>query len=229
MYLNKLTDDQKLAFLSISLKLINSDGILDRREQNAIDMMRIEMGLIEEAKLPTGSMEDILSVYDSNNSKIYSFIEWLALAYADDNFSGEEKKIIIGQDTRPSGEIIKKGATQIILDAYNANPSSMLAALKNFKQLEVNNKYLFLGDMFELGNAAEKEHQSIVNYIESNFKSNIFLIGENFFNTNTGENILKFSSFEDLIPVLETLKLSNANLLIKGSRGMALERILDLI
>ncbi len=126
-------------------------------------------------------------------------------------------------------EIIKKGATQIILDAYNANPSSMLAALKNFKQLEVNNKYLFLGDMFELGNAAEKEHQSIVNYIESNFKSNIFLIGENFFNTNTGENILKFSSFEDLIPVLETLKLSNANLLIKGSRGMALERILDLI
>ena len=72
-------------------------------------------------------------------------------------------------------EITKKGSTKIILDAYNANPTSMLAALKNFKQLEVPHKYLFLGDMFELGNAAEEEHQSIVHYIERNFESNIFL------------------------------------------------------
>ncbi len=94
MYLNKLSDEQRLAFLSISQKLINADGILDRREQNAIDMMRIEMGLYEEAKLPTGSIEDIVSVFDSKSSKVYSFIEWLALSYADNNFSGEEQKIL---------------------------------------------------------------------------------------------------------------------------------------
>jgi UDP-N-acetylmuramoyl-tripeptide--D-alanyl-D-alanine ligase len=126
-------------------------------------------------------------------------------------------------------EIIEKGNTKIILDAYNANPTSMLAALENFKQLEVTNKYLFLGDMFELGLAAEQEHQSIVDYVEQNFASNIFLIGENFFKTKTKPTTSTYSSFEDLKPVLKTLKLSDANLLIKGSRGMALERILDLL
>ncbi len=126
-------------------------------------------------------------------------------------------------------EIIEKGTINIILDAYNANPSSMLAALKNFKQLDVDNKYLFLGDMFELGDEAEKEHQSIVEYLKKNFKNNIFLIGENFFKTKTEANILKFSNFEDLKPMLKKIKLSDANLLIKGSRGMALERILDFI
>jgi len=94
MYLQKLSYEQKLAFLSIALKIINADEILNRREQNAIDLMRLEMGLIEEAKLPTGSMENIVSKFDSNKSKVYAFIEWLALAYADDNFSGEEKKIL---------------------------------------------------------------------------------------------------------------------------------------
>jgi len=126
-------------------------------------------------------------------------------------------------------EIIRKGSTKIILDAYNANPTSMLAALKNFKQLKVDRKYLFLGDMFELGNAAEKEHQFIVNYIESNFENNIFLVGENFFKTNTNDDTLKFSRFEELKPFLENLKLANSNLLIKGSRGMALERILEFL
>jgi UDP-N-acetylmuramoyl-tripeptide--D-alanyl-D-alanine ligase len=126
-------------------------------------------------------------------------------------------------------EIIKKGTTKIILDAYNANPTSMLAALKNLKQLDTVNKYLFLGDMFELGNAAEFEHQAIVNYVETNFENHIFLIGKNFFKTTTKKSTHKFSGFEDLIPTLKTLKLNNSIILIKGSRGMALERILDIM
>ncbi len=96
MYLSKLTDDQKLAFLSIAIKIINADGILDKKEQNAINMMRLEMGLIDEAKLPTGTLEETVSVFDSNISKIHTFIEWLSLAYADNNFSGEEQKLLRG-------------------------------------------------------------------------------------------------------------------------------------
>ena len=126
-------------------------------------------------------------------------------------------------------EIIKKGTNKIILDAYNANPTSMLAALKNLKQLDTANKYLFLGDMFELGDAAPFEHQAIVDYIETNFGNHIFLIGENFFKTKTEETTHKFSRFEDLKPQLKALELKEATLLIKGSRGMALERILEIL
>ena len=126
-------------------------------------------------------------------------------------------------------EIIITGTTKIILDAYNANPTSMLAALKNLRQLDTANKYLFLGDMFELGNVAEFEHQAIVNYVETNFENHIFLIGENFFKTKTKKTTHKFQRFEDLKLELQALDLKNATLLIKGSRGMALERILEFL
>lgn len=126
-------------------------------------------------------------------------------------------------------EIIKKGTLTIILDAYNANPTSMLAALKNLKQLNAANKYLFLGDMFELGREAEKEHQDIVDFIECNFKKNIYLIGKNFYKTRTKETTHKFSTFDDLKPILKTMNLNETSVLIKGSRGMALERIMDFL
>ncbi|QNK76241.1 UDP-N-acetylmuramoyl-tripeptide--D-alanyl-D-alanine ligase [Winogradskyella sp. PAMC22761] len=124
-------------------------------------------------------------------------------------------------------EIINKGTTKIILDAYNANPTSMLAALKNFKQLDAKNKYLFLGDMFELGTEAAKEHQAIVDFITLNFDNNIYIIGNNFYKTNTTSSFHKFRKFEDLKELLKSLQLNNTSVLIKGSRGMALERILD--
>ncbi|MDY2587416.1 UDP-N-acetylmuramoyl-tripeptide--D-alanyl-D-alanine ligase [Winogradskyella aquimaris] len=124
-------------------------------------------------------------------------------------------------------EVIEKGSVKIILDAYNANPTSMLAALKNLKQLTAPKKFLFLGDMFELGEVAKKEHQTIVQFAEENFKDNIYLIGENFYLTTTKTTTQKFKTFEDLKLVLKNLDLNNATVLIKGSRGMALERLLE--
>lgn len=126
-------------------------------------------------------------------------------------------------------EIKNIKTNQIILDAYNANPTSMLAALKNFKQLDTKNKYLFLGDMFELGTSAEEEHQNIVTFVETNFDEHIFLIGKNFFKTETKSSTRKFFTFEDLKIEFNKLEILNSTLLIKGSRGMALERILDLL
>ncbi|WP_298488895.1 UDP-N-acetylmuramoyl-tripeptide--D-alanyl-D-alanine ligase [uncultured Maribacter sp.] len=125
-------------------------------------------------------------------------------------------------------QIIEKKEYKIILDAYNANPTSMTAALENFSTLKDNTKVLFLGDMFELGKTSQEEHQNIADLAQKlNFNS-VYLIGENFNRTKT--NLQKFNSFESLKLYLKENNLpENSTILIKGSRGMALERILDII
>ena len=124
-------------------------------------------------------------------------------------------------------QIIDKNGHHIILDAYNANPTSMKAALENFQQLKAHYKIAFLGDMFELGKTAEKEHQEICNIAANMYFDQVFLIGENFFKTKS--DCSKFKSFDHLKETLNNKTLKNATILIKGSRGMALERILDLL
>lgn len=124
-------------------------------------------------------------------------------------------------------QIIDKGGCRIILDAYNANPSSMAAALENFKIVEADYKTLILGDMFELGEDAEKEHQFIATSTKNLGFTNVFLIGENFFKTET--SFKKLKSFDDLKEIFDENPLKKGTILIKGSRGMALERVLDLL
>jgi len=125
-------------------------------------------------------------------------------------------------------QLIQKNGHHIILDAYNANPTSMAAALDNFKNTSGKYKVVFLGDMFELGNSAEEEHQFIAELVTGMNYDSVFLIGENFSRTNT--SFKKFSSFNLLKNYLEKNSIKeNSTLLIKGSRGMALERILDVL
>lgn len=132
--------------------------------------------------------------------------------------------------TNNRSQLIKRGSNAILLDAYNANPTSMLAALKNFKQAEGETKIMILGDMFELGNDAEAEHQNIVDFLAENNFGNTYLVGSNFYKTNsTNPNIQKFKTFEMLKSALENNKPKQTTILIKGSRGMALERVLDLL
>ena len=129
--------------------------------------------------------------------------------------------------TNNRSQLIEKGTNSIILDAYNANPSSMMAALENFIQSHGNQKTVFLGDMFELGPDAEKEHQSIVSYLENNYKGTCYLVGENFNKTTVNfSTIYKFKTFEELKTSLVKTMITNQYVLIKGSRGMALERVL---
>jgi len=127
-------------------------------------------------------------------------------------------------------QIIEKNDFHIIMDAYNANPTSMLAALENFRQAKGENKILILGDMFELGEHASTEHQKIVTYLEQHPFAKIYLIGENFNNTHsTASHITTFQDFENFKTFWKSEHFKDGNLLVKGSRGMALERILDLL
>jgi len=124
-------------------------------------------------------------------------------------------------------QILSKNGFDIVLDAYNANPTSMKAALENFSLMDAKRKILIIGDMFELGSTAAQEHQTMADLAEELNFDDAFLVGENFFGTNT--SFYKFKSFEDLKKYLEKNTLEKATLLIKGSRGMALERVLDIL
>ncbi len=127
-------------------------------------------------------------------------------------------------------QILKKDSNTIIMDAYNANPTSMIAALENFKQLDQRDKVLFLGDMFELGDSAPFEHQQIVTYLEKNTLGDTYLVGKNFYNTDVQKDtIKKFENFENLKNELIQHPLTNKFMLLKGSRGMALERLLEVL
>ncbi len=129
--------------------------------------------------------------------------------------------------TNNRSQIIQKKSLKIILDAYNANPSSMVAALENFSLLKDKTKVVFLGDMFELGKNSESEHQKIAELATTLNFDKVYLIGKAFSTTNV-KNAFKYVNLEDFITSNEKLDFKNSTLLIKGSRGMALERILDL-
>lgn len=124
-------------------------------------------------------------------------------------------------------EIIKTKDNKILLDAYNANPSSMEMALKNFSKIKANSKTIILGDMFELGEESEKEHQKIADLAASLKFDTIFFVGNLFNIVNTDKH--QFKNFKDLESFLKNNPLKNQYILIKGSRGMQLERCLQLI
>lgn len=123
-------------------------------------------------------------------------------------------------------EVLEKNGFKVILDAYNANPSSMTVALENFSKLKATSKVLFLGDMFELGDTAHAEHQAIAELSKQLGFVNAYLIGENFYNVDS--DYKKFKSYNAMSTFLREHNLpTGATLFIKGSRGMALERILE--
>lgn len=127
-------------------------------------------------------------------------------------------------------QLITKGTNQIILDAYNANPSSMAVAIENFKQLDNANKIAILGDMFELGGESLKEHAAVVASLANQKSIVCHFVGADFFaNSLNNENFHFHPSFNDLSAYLKAKKIENSTILIKGSRGMALERTLEII
>ena len=127
-------------------------------------------------------------------------------------------------------QMLTINSNEIILDAYNANPSSMAVALENFFQLENDNKIAILGDMFELGNESLMEHKSIVDLVINKNTITTYFIGKDFYsNKINNEKCNFFNSYEDFSEYFKENKINHTLILIKGSRGMALERTLQLL
>lgn len=122
-------------------------------------------------------------------------------------------------------QFIKTAHNQVLMDAYNANPTSMDAALENFKTYDPKPKGVILGDMFELGELAHEEHQKIIDKLEGMEIDLIFLTGKEFFHCNASSKILKFLDNMQLISYIVKTKPEGFHFLVKGSRGMKLEEV----
>ncbi|MBE2208945.1 MAG: UDP-N-acetylmuramoyl-tripeptide--D-alanyl-D-alanine ligase [Saprospiraceae bacterium] len=126
-------------------------------------------------------------------------------------------------------QVVRKGGNTIILDAYNANPSSTRQALLTFGAMEAQNKIAILGDMLELGEAAREEHQAIAELAQELHLSQIILVGAHYASIDLPTGALHFPHAEALRMHLLERAFSNTHFLIKGSRGIKLETIVEAV
>ncbi|PVD49981.1 UDP-N-acetylmuramoylalanyl-D-glutamate--2,6-diaminopimelate ligase [Terrimonas sp.] len=161
----------------------------------------------------------------------YNLPNVLAAIAAGKYFKVPDEKIIASiQQYTPSNsrsQLIEKGSNKIILDAYNANPSSMKLAIENFSKIRADNKVLVLGAMMELGPESKKEHQDIVSLIKNYTWSNVILVGGDF--EGIAEPFVYFKNATEATAWLKQHKPVNSSLLVKGSRSMKMETILDVL
>lgn len=168
----------------------------------------------------------LIGLYNANN--INAAIAIGKYFGIDDNGIKEALESYIPENNR--SQLITKGSNEIILDAYNANPSSMKVALENFILLDKSNKIVFLGDMFELGKESLIEHKNIIDLLINQNDIVCYFIGKDFYqNKIVKNNFYFFDTFESFSNSVKEAVFRDNMILIKGSRGMALERTLDFI
>ena len=212
---------------------INSDDKIQVKQSKRANIIEFNQKLIQ-FKEANPFVKVIFkdTIINSNLIGKYNFTNIAAAITIGDYFkvSTEHIKIAIENyiPTNNRSQIISKNTNEIILDAYNANPNSMEEALDNFNLLKSKNKIAILGDMFELGKSSLQEHQKIADLATSFNFNNVYLIGKAF-STITVKNAFQFESFEAFKKSQNYINVNNTSILIKGSRGMALERILDLL
>lgn len=168
----------------------------------------------------------LIGLYNANNINAaitigrYFGVDLSAIQQAIENYIPENNR----------SQLVYKNGNEIILDAYNANPSSMAVSIANFVQLEKSNKVAILGDMFELGQESLHEHHEIVQSLSKHTNIDCYFIGKDFFHNKTGHpNFHFYATFDAFVADLTSFGFQHKMMLIKGSRGMALERILEFL
>ena len=157
--------------------------------------------------LAAACIGDFFTVFDNN---IKSAIE----TYTPDNNRSQVKKT---------------EKNLLILDAYNANPGSMVLAIRNFATLPGDNKTVILGDMLELGNESEEEHRNILEILKETGISSVYLVGPEFLKVNKKREWYCFEDADLALLWFEHHELKNSTILVKGSRGIGLEKISSIL
>lgn len=163
----------------------------------------------------------------------YNFENILAAISVGYHFNIKEDDIIQAiEDYTPTNnrsQFIKSDKNEIVMDAYNANPVSMNQAIRNFRKISHDNALLILGDMRELGNESENEHRNIIKLIEELGFRDVILVGDEFMKVSKETPYISFSNVEELINHIEKQIISGKKILIKGSNGIHLEKILNIL
>lgn len=148
--------------------------------------------------------------------------------YFELDFLKIKKGIELYQPKNNRSQIIKQKSNTIILDAYNANPTSMNAALDNFSLMKGDNKIVILGDMFELGDESFNEHKAVIDLVNSLNFTFTYYVGQYFIKHKfLSESVFFFDNTDVLKRHFQSLSISNSVILVKGSRGMSLEVLLQ--
>jgi UDP-N-acetylmuramoyl-tripeptide--D-alanyl-D-alanine ligase len=221
--------------------VINGDDEILNNKANSFQLEKITYGTLEENKiigeliqlnpfveLKWKSADYSSPIIQTNLVGKYNFLNFLAAITFGTIFKVENEKINEAISnyvpTNNRSQVQKTERNTLIIDCYNANPSSMRLALESFKEIKHPNKLAILGDMFELGLESELEHKKIIDYCVENEIQ--FLTVGSFFKK---QNSYGFADTSETIEHIKSKELSNNLILIKGSRGIALEKIIEFL
>ncbi|MBR3914662.1 MAG: UDP-N-acetylmuramoyl-tripeptide--D-alanyl-D-alanine ligase [Bacteroidales bacterium] len=177
---------------------------------------------------------------DWNNNNIKTHLvgdynyENVMAAIAVGTYFGVEENLIIEalENYVPSNnrsQFIRSEKNEIVMDAYNANPSSMHHSITNFKNIADDNTLLILGDMKELGCESENEHRHIINLLKELNFDNVILVGEEFKKVSHGTDYINFNNVEELIEHINQNGIVGKRILIKGSNSTHLEKLANIL
>ena len=227
---NWINNNNKKTFINgddpIQRKFINDNSVVFGQNEKcnfSFKLLKNEFVHVEYNKVKIKS--NLFGMYNSYNVMsaislgLFFGIEIKKIKKAIENYKQKNNR----------SQIINTVDKKIILDAYNANPTSMKLSIENFLKLK-GKKLLILGDMFELGTYSSKEHKHIISLIEEKKDLKAFLVGNEFFQHKKESEFLTFFRTKNcLVEAINNTKVKEKLVLIKGSRSMKMEELIDSI
>lgn len=209
------TDESRMLPYQINAELCNKLAVGNNIESSPTLQMTLETA---EGKFETKTQ--LIGAYNAENVSASAAVGTYF------NISNEKIKSALEnyQPQNNRSQFMQTEKNKLIVDAYNANPTSMQVAVLNFASMNVPNKTLILGDMLELGSQSSIEHQKIINLIAEKGFTDVFLIGKCF--QKVKSKFINFADVNELVQFLQEKPLENRFILIKGSHGIRLEKII---